>query len=524
MQNGNQIITILLLVIAAIFALFIGSAIGSDDQSTPAIFISIGIAIALAVKLGGNVWILLPVLWMWTGQINVLPLPFSVRNLATFFVLGVLAISAATGKGKFLNKMGFLDGVILLLACLIGVVFLLNPVGLASIASENVGARPYFEIGMALLAYLALANQSMTASQSRLFPKLVVLSAFVLCIGKVIALKTPYGFTLWYFYTDWAPEMSGTYSAAAEMLDVGRVSLYTEVSGAVLLYLFASGNPFSVLNPLRFPRFVTFLLALAGIFVSGFRSLLFLYGTAFVAATFIWMRFKGVILGVALAIVGLVLLIALNEIAPLPRSMQRSLSFLPGNWDEIAKRDAAGSSEWRFEMWEQALFTDEVIKNKILGDGFGFSSREIALLRSAQVGGSSGEYYDTMHEHMLLIGGFHSGPISTVRYVGYVGLFIYLVLIIGMAVMTYRTIQAAKGTPYFMAAMFFGLTWIFYPVFFVAIFGGFEGDFPKFLLGAGMLKLMRNSLRAYRAEHEPAVVPVRAEAPETAPALAPTKG
>ena len=53
-------------------------------------------------------------------------------------------------------------------------------------------------------------------------------------------------------------------------------------------------------------------------------------------------------------------------------------------------------------------------------------------------------------ENMLISGDFHSGPVSTIRFVGYVGLALFFPLLVGIAVYAARLIKRAKGTPYFL--------------------------------------------------------------------------
>ena len=54
-----------------------------------------------------------------------------------------------------------------------------------------------------------------------------------------------------------------------------------------------------------------------------------------------------------------------------PRSLQRALSFLPGNWDPVAVKETEGSSLWRKQIRE--LFWAEYFKKApLLGQGYHF--------------------------------------------------------------------------------------------------------------------------------------------------------
>ena len=96
---------------------------------------------------------------------------------------------------------------------------------------------------------------------------------------------------------------------------------------------------------------------------------------------------------------------------------------------------------------------------------------------------------------MLISGNFHSGPVSTIRFVGYVGLALFMPLLIGIAVYAWRLIKRAKGTPYFFLALFLGSPMVYTPFLFVFIFGAFQNDFVGVIINLGFLKLLDSSMK-----------------------------
>ena len=85
-------------------------------------------------------------------------------------------------------------------------------------------------------------------------------------------------------------------------------------------------------------------------------------------------RGRTVVLGSFIGVTALVMISLVNLVAPLPPNIQRSLSFLPGTWDQRIRDDANESTDWRVEMWIEVLSSDRYIHDKILGDGLGFSA------------------------------------------------------------------------------------------------------------------------------------------------------
>ncbi|MEX1048183.1 MAG: hypothetical protein WED15_01550, partial [Akkermansiaceae bacterium] len=156
------------------------------------------------------------------------------------------------------------------------------------------------------------------------------------------------------------------------------------------------------------------------------------------------------------------------------------------------------STEWRVEMWKEALFTDYWIQNKVLGDGLGFTARELQMLQAMEEGGrgldSMGSGMSQQQESMMLTGGYHSGPVQTVRTVGYAGLLVLLLTMIRVAVHAHRQILRCRGTEWYPLALFFGIPIIALPPFFVLIFGEFGKDVAATFIAYGMIRLLEKNL------------------------------
>jgi hypothetical protein len=174
------------------------------------------------------------------------------------------------------------------------------------------------------------------------------------------------------------------------------------------------------------------------------------------------------------------------------------LTIFPGNWDPIAVANADDSTQWRVEMWRIVLNEDRYIQNRIFGDGYGFTRSELATMITEQMGGQ-GFYGAARQESFMISGMFHSGPLSTIRYVGCIGLFIYTSLLVLMAARAWKLIRSAEGTPYFPAVLFVGMSIIISPFVFYLIAGAFQYNLPDTFFAAGLLKLVERAMRSYSA-------------------------
>lgn len=94
----------------------------------------------------------------------------------------------------------------------------------------------------------------------------------------------------------------------------------------------------------------------------------------------------------------------------------------------------------------------------------------------------------------MITGGVHSGPVSCIRSLGYVGLGILLTFLVTIAVRAFRIARRAKGTRFQTLAFFFCIPAIVEPFFFVLIFGSVENTIPEGLFTLGMLQMLENSL------------------------------
>jgi hypothetical protein len=255
------------------------------------------------------------------------------------------------------------------------------------------------------------------------------------------------------------------------------------------------------LHPL-FAPFILISFAAAG--MSGFRNTIAAVGLTY----FVGVCYRGglaqVLISCLVGALGLGALAVTNAVLPLPPNIQRSLAFLPGTWDQRYIIEGANSTDWRVEVWEEVLLTDRWIQNKILGDGLGFSAAELAAQMNEREGARAGvSGFDAQREAILASGDYHSGPVQTIRVIGYSGLFILLLFQIRLAVHAHRQIKRCRGTEWFPISLFIGIPLIWNPIFFVLIFGTFSSGAATLLLGSAMIQMLRNNLPL------PAYIPMR---------------
>ncbi|HEY3901269.1 MAG TPA: hypothetical protein VGM54_21855 [Chthoniobacter sp.] len=478
-------------------ALICGYLFGNEEGQKAGAIIATIMVIAFLLVVRERIWMVIPAWWMLGGKVSVLPLPFTVAQLGIALAFVMFLILKALKIVRFKPKIGILEIWMLIMLAYVGTVYLRNPVGVEALGSDRVGGKPYVDILIACAGYWVLARVVVTVRQAFWVPLLGLFGSSVHAVLNFLADRYPF----------LVGPMSSLYSgiSAAEALADPLTPLPEASSRFAYLQGLGSGlatvacafwRPITLLNPLRFGRFLVFMLAVVCVLLSGFRSNLIGVFELFLLSSYFRRGWGEVfrVSGLAAGAVGFLILLQGNVI-DLPIPAQRALSFLPGQWEEAAKMEAQGSTEWRLDMWKAMLDGDKYIKNKWLGDGYGFTHYQLETMTANAFGGMASD----AQENLLITGGVHSGPISAIRYVGYVGLAIFLTLLVLAAFRAARLIRRAQGTPYFPMALWMGLGTILLPINFVFIFGAFENDFPSTIVTIGFLRMLENSLDTYEA-------------------------
>jgi len=471
----------------------------------------IGAAIAvmlLCLAMKTRIWILIPLAWDLKGSSFMLPLPFSIREIFIMLCFVTFLIYTALKLIKKRPKHDFLDFIMWLNLAYLLSVYIRNPVGLNSLGNDLVGGRPYYITVVVLLGYWVLSRVTLNVKQAGTIPTAILISATVVSFMSIVAYRFPATVpVLSHIYSGVetssydAMEANGEQTVAGGDTDPdaveGRIGALMDFGVVAIAYLCAFYPPTSLLNPLLFWRFLLFTLAWICILYSGHRIGISL-GVATIAISGYFRRglLELIKVGAFFLPILVVLILGNGTLFELPIVAQRALSFLPGHWNWEAVENANASSEWRFEMWHRAMDGNKYIKNKILGDGFGTSQRAQDSVREMAAVGESGE---AGMEGQLINGGFHSGPLTAIRVVGAVGLVLLYAWMIYLVIYAVRLIRTSKDTPFFPIALFFGSGICFDPLFYTFVFGGYDVQLPQMILNTAMLKLISDSLAAYKA-------------------------
>jgi hypothetical protein len=497
--NNRQLGLILVTGLGILFALFAGNYVAEEDY-TPIAAVLGGLMVLVAFfGLGSSGNLIIPICFGLTGQISLLPLPFSVRQLAVVLASGVF-ISGLIFKSRMKNaSVESVDYLAWFNIVWLGIVFFRNPVGINALGTNLVGGKPYVDFTLGVMSYVILSRQEVTPKQARFIVLGTVwLSIFVSVIATIVFFKPELGAFLGKFYSEF-----GSFGIAEnQIVEVGETRLGAlQGSGMTLItYCACMVNPMSMIAPGKWKYLGLYIMGFLMVMLSGFRSAFFNAILITGLSCMLRDRIEGLAKIVfSISVLGSVFILLSYTNIQLPHTFQRALSFLPGNWDSHAIQAGEDSNEWRFDMWRTVMTSDRYIRNKLLGDGYGFLRSEYDQMIDAAHGvgylaGSEGN-----KEAHMIQGTYHSGPISTIKRVGYIGLVALLMLMIKTAAYALSIIRKSVGTPFQLIALFYGLPIIILPILFIFIFGDYN-DITTVLFSLGMFKMISASLEAYHGE------------------------
>lgn len=497
MNGARSFQAILILVIGTVIALWLGVSIVTQQNATLLKGAAV-VLFAVSALLGRRIWLLL----VFFSAMNVV----LIRGVGTVEIgqamfLGFSAILFLMRKLRMQIQIRELEiWALLIVACVVQT-YVRNPVGLNLMGAGNVGGKPYLMLAISVSCAAILSVMIVELKELKWAMWLTIIGTLIGIPGTILR----YG------------DLAGGNEGMSRIPVFG--TLATLLSRMVVSWI----SPLRALIHPGWGFVILLSVALAG--ASGYRNSIAMIGLIYLFGVF----YRGGVMAVFSSLLagcfGLVLLALINLNFPLPGNIQRALSPFPGTWEEKYSRQADLSTEWRVEMWKEALSSDRWIQNKILGDGLGMSAqqlRENERIDATVVGmGTTNSGLLAQQENMLINGSYHSGPVHTIRTVGYVGLVILLLTMFRVAVHAHRQILRCKGTEWFSLSLFFNIPLLVNPLFFVFIFGEFHSGVATTMMGIAWVRLLEKNLPipAYRAvRRQPYMFanPNRQPAPQTA--------
>jgi hypothetical protein len=450
-MDSSKIKAIIVVVIALFVALYLGVSAATAQTETIAWVLGI-LAVVICLAMGRRIWMLLPFMGALELTFRVPGQP-STMLMAQAAVVGMCALLLLMRRLPFRLRITELEILMVLVIGFVVQAYLRNPVGFSVFGTETVGGKPYIIFIITSITTFLMSGLRVEPPQLRNILSLSILGGIGNLMVGIAGLFSPFV----NYYTGGIYTTDGTFrNDEIDEGAAGRIPFLSIFSRNLSLWASAFISPVAALiSPLWG---ILCVVAVAAAAASGFRSAILGVILTFAIATFYRGGRGQVMFGLFAAAGGLALLAAVNLAFPLPPTVQRALTFLPGTWEERYKLDAKGSTDWRTEIWIEALTSNRYIRNKWLGDGLGFSRQDLEKSMAITIqshAGTSG--WDAQREAIMLSGDYHSSAVSTVRTCGYVGLAALVLVMLRVVVHAHREMKQAKGSMLYPVTLFIGI-------------------------------------------------------------------
>jgi len=355
-------------------AVFLGSAVGGQDFQKVALVLGAGIGIATFLILGKNYWMLIPL--SLGASFPAIPLGGRAIEFPELAIAGCAAMFAArvaTRKEK-LVVFRSVNVPILLFVAWVGMIFAMYPVGFAMLGSEQGGARFYLKLGLAFAAFLILSSRTYTERDIKWIFGFLLFGAF---------------FTLLYDFT--TTVLGGpVVDPATGMVQDEFYTWHQTLSAPAITIVFlmcAKWSPREIWSLQRPWLVLVYAICFLMVLMSGKRMALVAVVMAPLVSAVMFRQYIYILVALMVAFaVSSALVAGQGQWFKLPLVAQRTLSWLPGDWDPALQSMTGGADEWRAELRYMA---NELIKQApLVGRGFAVDiSETVTAIGMAARGG-----------------------------------------------------------------------------------------------------------------------------------------
>jgi hypothetical protein len=385
--------------------------------------------IGIVFGLKGQIWFIIPVSTGLGWSLNFLPLGFNLIEISCLIALGYMVLVVMVMERRPI-RVGPLSvwGPILILLLIIAYHWARTGAGFRVLGmGEAYGARRNFQIVLGVVPYLIILTCAYGRREDlNRVPFVFMLASLVGSLPFIISTFFPStAGVLYYFTGNINMEILVTDSGFGEAgSDLKRLGALGPLGIAIQGWLIARYPVQTWWQP---HRWWVALLSLAAFLLtarSGFRSWVFIFVLVSVVGAFLWLRWRSLWLVMLGAMVVGFLCAGQGVLFDLPNAVQRSLSFLPGQWSEQVLATAKSSNDFRQSV-KDVYWAEFGWKSPIIGNGFAVDPRDVE--QSLTIG-FVGMDADDVARGFILRKDFHEGLLSIWDSTGAVGLFFFILL------------------------------------------------------------------------------------------------
>jgi hypothetical protein len=432
-------------------------------------------------------WMLIPLTLPIEGNLNFLPLNFSIQELSIIAVFAYLLYRMIFGMNIAwrLGPTSIWVPLALLLCIIVYHWIESRDIGIRLLGGHGWGGRKYFTVILAAFGMVLLSSfPGIKWADLQKIPFLYFLGSFVDIVPGAISTLVPA--TAPYIYKvysgvniyEYGALLQGNFGAESGVTRISQLASLGTGIGLVTLCYFP---PKTWLQLNRLWALPVVLLGGVLCAASGFRNTVVRYFFSILVALFTRIRFKAFLLLPVVIATGFLIALTQGSVFDYPLALQRGLSFLPGQWNAKAVKEADASSEWREKM--KKLFYKEYFHTAPwFGLGYHYSS-ELAkrdqdaylaiAARQAEIGDEYADVRRFIEQRQP-----HEGMVHALLVSGSIGAFFFAAFCLAILLATWRSVV---NTPRVQISPI--QTWCSVQLFtFTIAFYLLGGDYTNFLI------------------------------------------
>jgi hypothetical protein len=373
--SSTQITWIVGLLLGLGLAFVLGTAIGQQDFQKVLLVIGAGIGIAVFLSLGKNYWLLIPL--SLGAKFPAVPLGGRSLEFPELCIAGcslMFILRVATRKEK-MRLFVPINTPFLLFMAWVGMVFLIHPIGFSMLGASVGGGRFYLKLALALASFIVLANRTYSERDLKWVFGLMIFGAFFTAC---------YGIAEYFVLGGPQPDASGY--VAEEFYSWHQVLSVPAMTLAFLI--FSRWSPKQVFGLQRPAVLVGLAASLLLVLLSGKRMALAAIFVAPLVSAVMFKQYRYIVLAIVFgAVFAFLLAGGQGHWFKLPLVAQRTLSWLPGEWDQELDSMRGGTDDFRTEL--RRIATDNIKSDPIVGQGYAMNIGDIltTMTLQQQVGG-----------------------------------------------------------------------------------------------------------------------------------------
>ncbi len=439
---GSGILKTIVVLILLVALAFVAGSMAADGLKQAMVPSLLALGVLVLLCLGRNCWVLAFIVPSILSIFGIGGHRLPVFQAFCVILLGYWLIMSVMGYVKLTwNSVPVIDCAVVIFTVYFMSTWLAHPVTINAwvnhITDEGyaqIGGAEYVWCITAFLSYIFISILPLTSEKlGRMLKWVVILSLFMTALVAVKNVLNP------------QVDSNGDPAALGEAIQGSRFYGFAGIGHAMCFFMLCK---YSVLGIICSPwKLAVCLFGVAGIAVSGFRAGILRLAVLGVLAQFYRRQFLGVLFCGVCAYIGVWVLSAAVPSDCLPYGVKRVFSAVPGLEvkDKRVVREAQGSLDWRYEMWEWAMDPSKgFIKNYVWGDGFGQDARDLRLERininRRKINKGSNVLYARR-------GVWHSGFVTAIHRLGYVGLTLTVIFQLILTAYAIRFCAYARRLP-----------------------------------------------------------------------------